>query len=393
MHRDSNEVLNITKDISKRFLSSLNDVDLSIFNFEDQRSSYALYDEDCKIRRTLEPHKVQHFERITSTSLQKYRLTQMDCHRSSTKENQKTHGSKKFNEDYPQWEKDSKSELLKIIEKAISRLCFSEELRACDKDYAVEVRAIYEMLKNKTGVKYTMLKDAILEQLLTAISTSVDDTVVRASVSILTTVISANVSVVEDIKKKGLQLKDLASALKRNVHEAAILIYLIKPSPTEIKTLDLLPMLVEVVCTSNICKGEPESSLLTPPAASLMIIEVLVTAFDNATNNMHLATINSPRVLSGLLDVARQRKIEELISLATVLVKCMQFDGQCRKYLSELTPVAPLICLLQSNEKRAMLVALEFFHEILCMPRYRKMVQIRISHFYYNYLKIMPKNA
>lgn len=249
------------------------------------------------------------------------------------------------------------------------------------------------MLKNKTGVKYTMLKDAILEQLLTAISTSVDDTVVRASVSILTTVISANVSVVEDIKKKGLQLKDLASALKRNVHEAAILIYLIKPSPTEIKTLDVLPMLVEVVCTSNICKGEPESSLLTPPAASLMIIEVLVTAFDNATNNMHLATINSPRVLSGLLDVARQRKIEELISLATVLVKCMRFDGQCRKYLSELTLVAPLICLLQSNEKRAMLVALEFFHEILCMPRYRKMVQTRISHFYYNYLKIMPKNA
>ncbi|KAK2645809.1 hypothetical protein Ddye_021004 [Dipteronia dyeriana] len=319
MYRESNEV-NITNDFSKILFSSISDLDLSILELRDER------------------------------------------HTASSKKN--------FNDDCClHWGKDSKAELLKTVEKAISRLCFSEGLMKCDKDYAVEVTTIYKMLNGKAGVKYSMLKDVILEQLVTAISTSKEDTVIRVSVSILTTIISSNKSVLEDVKKKGLRLNELARALNRNVQEAAILIYLINPSPIEMKTLELLPTLVEVVCNSKIYKGKPESFQLTPPAASLMIIEVLVTAFDYATNNTHLAAINSPNVLCGLLDAARNENMEELISLATILVKCMQFDGQCRKKLSEFAPVAPLICLLQSNEKRAMITALEFFHEILRMPR------------------------
>ncbi|KAL0414749.1 UNVERIFIED_CONTAM: putative E3 ubiquitin-protein ligase LIN [Sesamum radiatum] len=158
-------------------------------------------------------------------------------------------------------------------------------------------------------------------------------------------------------------------ALKRNIHEAVILIYLINPSPAEIKTLELLPCLVEVVCTSKSCKLELTSILLTPPAASLMIIEVLVTAFDYETNRMHLAAISSPRVLSGLLKVPRKDNLEEFISLAAILVNCMRFDGKCRKYISEFSPVAPLVSLLWSNQKRASSVALEFLNELQRMPR------------------------
>ncbi|KAF2289162.1 hypothetical protein GH714_029191 [Hevea brasiliensis] len=210
--------------------------------------------------------------------------------------------------------KDSNIELMTIFEKAISRLCFSEGLAKCEEEYAVE-------------------------------------------------------SAIEDIKKKGLRLCDLATALKQNVHEAAILIYLIEPSPVEIKTLEILPELMEIVCTSNRYKGKPASELLTPPAASLMIIEILVTAFDCATNNMHLAAINSPRILSRILDVARENNLEECISMANILIKCMQFDGQCRKHISQITPMAPFKHLLKSNVKRAKFTALQFFHEILCMPR------------------------
>lgn len=100
-----------------------------------------------------------------------------------------------------------------------------------------------------------------------------------------------------------------------------------------------------------------------------MIIEMLVTAFDINTNNSHLAAINSPRVLVGLLDVARIHNLEVYISLARVLTGCMQFDGRCRKYISQAIPVAPFIQLLQSNEKLAICTALGFFHEVLHIPR------------------------
>ncbi|XVF38737.1 hypothetical protein REPUB_Repub20aG0127400 [Reevesia pubescens] len=358
---------NIANYFPERLLRSIND--LNLFMVEKDAQSH------------LEPQKVRLFEHIAPTYRQSKSLIQMKQERTAAREKLDSHCWGDYNELRLSTRKDSKSELLEIIENAVSKLCFSDGLEKSGKDYAVEVTAIYRMLNNKQGVKYTILKDVILDRLLTAVSTSKEETVIRASVTVLTTIISANIAVIEDIKRKGLRLSDLARALKHNVHEAATLIYLIKPSPAEIKTLELLPTLVEVIFTSKSYRFmPPKSFMLTPPAASLMIIEVLVTAFDYATNNMHLAAINSPHVLSGLLDVARNHSLEEHISLATILVKCMQFDGQCRKYISQVIPVAPFIHLLQSNEKRALFIALEFFHEVLCIPRSSAIILLQQIH-------------
>jgi hypothetical protein len=359
--------------------------ELSIAILQDRdENSNTLWNHHVKnesTQRTLKPEKFQLFNHIaSSTSLQKCRITLTDHQGSAARNLQNSRSWRKFNKVCSHSQKDSTSKLLGILETTISELCFAEGLGKGDEDFAVEVTKIYKMLNYKTGVKYAVLKEVILDQLLSDISTSKEERVIRTSVATLTTIISANKSVIEDIKKKGLQLCDLASALKQNVHEAAILIYLINPSPAEIKALEILPALVEVVCTSDSYKGRTASHLLTPPGASLMIIEVLVTAFDQTTNNKHLAAINSPSVLCRLLDVARTNNLDEFISLATILVKCMQFDEQCRKYISQSTPVAPFILLLQSNEKWAQFIALEFFHEVLRIPRYKKYFKIIILH-------------
>ncbi|KAM0984913.1 hypothetical protein ACFX13_012464 [Malus domestica] len=264
--------------------------------------------------------------------------------------------------------KDSKSELFHMTEMAISKLLYSEGLGKWEEDHVVEVTTIYEILGKKNGENCAVLKDMILDQLLAGISSSTEDIVIRASISILTSIAAANKSVIEDVKKKGLQLSDLASALKRNVQEAAVLFYLMNPTPAEIKTFELLPTLAGIMCTSNSYKCR-SGSLPSPMTACLMITEILVTAFDHATNNVHLAEISSPNVLEGLLDVARDSNIEELISLATILVKCIQYDGDSRRYISKLAPVAPFVRLLESNNKHAKFIALEFFHHALCMPR------------------------
>ncbi|XP_027115995.1 putative E3 ubiquitin-protein ligase LIN-1 isoform X1 [Coffea arabica] len=268
---------------------------------------------------------------------------------------------------YP--EETSHIEQAQILERLISKLCFSETLGNLEEDYTVEISTVYKLLNNRRGLKYSLLKDIILDQLLMAISTSKKEQVIRASVTILSTIVSGNKTIIEDIKRKGLQLYDLATALRRNVHEASILIYLINPPPEEIKTLGILPCLVEVVCTSNSYKDAITSIRLTPRAASLMIIEILVTAFDYTTNNMHLSTISSPRVLSGLLDVPGNNNLEEFISLAAILVRCMRYDAHCRKFICEFAPITELFSLLRSNQKRATSTALEFFHELLRMPR------------------------
>ncbi|KAL4565781.1 hypothetical protein LXL04_029887 [Taraxacum kok-saghyz] len=260
-------------------------------------------------------------------------------------------------------------EQAEIVEKVISKLCFSEGLEKPDDSTTVEITTVYEMLASKPGLKYSLLKDVILDQLLMALSTSKEAGVTRASVSILSSIISGNQSAIEDVKKKGLNLIDLANALKRDVHEAAVLIHLINPSPNEIKTLEIMPTLVKIICASSCYKNGLKSVPVTPPSASLMMIHVLVTAFDYSTNNDHLAVISSPRVISSLVNVPRNENLQELISLASILVKCMRFDGKCKYHILQFAPINPFISLILSNHKQAIVAGLEFYHELLRMPR------------------------
>ncbi|XP_051127099.1 putative E3 ubiquitin-protein ligase LIN-1 isoform X3 [Andrographis paniculata] len=351
---------NAIESISRSFSTSFCDTDVSALSLRktDRYAPSNAYIE--------EEEKLQRHHSISSISMNNSQFMKHIRRRSSTRMKK----SQSCRTPLPEAPEDNLfAEQNGLLEKLVSKLCFNDEFGSIDDDCTVEIKSIYDILNTKSGLKYSLLKDIILDQLLIAISTSKEERVVRTSVAILSTIITANRSVVDDIKRKGLQLHDLATALKRNVHEAVILIYLINPSPAEIKTLELLPCLVEVVCTSKSYKVDFTSLLLTPPAASLMIIEVLVTAFDYETNSMHLAAISSPRVLSGLLQVPRKDNLDEFISLAAILVKCMRFDAKCRKYLSEFSPLSAFVSLLWSNQKRATTIALEFFNELHRMPR------------------------
>ncbi|KAF9606163.1 hypothetical protein IFM89_023256 [Coptis chinensis] len=347
---------------SSKLFRSISDLDLPTLEPRDISA-----DTSCDRLNLREPaHDFRLFDHISSQSMNTYSHTDKYHRRRLAKKIQDPKRTKNLSKACSHPEKNIHVEIMGIYEKAISTLCFSEWIGQC-KDELVDVSIMWEVLNNKTEASYGLLKDEILDQLLDAISTSQEDKIVRASVFILTTIIYKNKAVVEDIKRKGLRLCDLASALKRNVHEAAILIYLINPSPTEIKTLELLPALLEVACTSN--RKVPIPIQLTPLAASLMIIEVLVTAFDFTTNRMHLEAISSPPVLSRLVKAAINKNTEEITSLATILIKCMRFDGKSKMFLSQFTSMAPFIHLLGSKEKPAKITALQFFHEILQMPR------------------------
>ncbi|KAK4265773.1 hypothetical protein QN277_026785 [Acacia crassicarpa] len=352
---------------SRRFSTSMRDIASTISKYIDGESNYNIDDE--LIEEVLQLQKSHLSDPIAFMSAQKRRINQINHAESSEGKLLRSSDPGNLMEVSSHSRRYFISEVAGPIEIKSSVLHHSEALGNCIEDYTADIASIYESFRSSSCSTYALLKDVILDELLMAISTSKEEREIRASVSMLTTIILRNKSIIEDIKKKGLKLYDLASALKQNVHEAAILIYLINPSPIDIKTLELLPTLMEIVCTSPSYKGKPESLLLTPHAASLMIIEELVTSFDYATNNMHLAAISSPHVLSGLLEVARNDNLKEVFSLIIILIKCMQFDPQCREYISQFTPLAPFIQLLKTDSNRAKQMSLEFLHEILCIPR------------------------
>ncbi|VAH18470.1 unnamed protein product [Triticum turgidum subsp. durum] len=263
---------------------------------------------------------------------------------------------------------NSQVDFLERFEKAVSKLLVSDGLESC-LDASSEVTTIWQLLSHTSEVRHKpSVRQDILEQLFDSISTDKKDKVIRASVYVLVLMISEDRNVMRDIKKKDYYLSNLATVLKRDVHEAVILIYLLDPSPSEIKNLELLPSLLHVACNTATQKW-PTLLPLTPTSASIALIEILVTAFDYVTNNVHLATISSPPILSKLVDVAKNNNLEEGMALAAILVRCVRLSGNCKKFLSQATPVEPFLHLLRRKEQRVKYAALEYFHEILQIPR------------------------
>lgn len=356
-----------SKVFTSRSHSTISNISFAISNLKgtESNSFSKYYIEEEMTPRRQSTHGVKCF-RGFSSKLKKHGLHDLVPRGSfARKRINVSNNEKDWSDENSSHEKD---ELLARFEKAVSTICITEG-PVYEKGNDAEVTTLWELLNNKREVKYSSVKQEILEQLMNIISTSRKEKVIRASVSILSVLISEDKTIVEVIKRKDLHLYYLAGALKRNVHEAAIVIYMLNPTPSEIKSLELLPALVDVACNSNSDSEESISLPITPIAASIAMIEMLVTAFDYVTNNMHLAAISSPQILSKFVNVAMNKNLEEGIALTGIFVRCMHLNGNCKKFLAQITPVDPFLHLLRSSEARAKSAALEYFHEILHIPR------------------------
>ncbi|URE36110.1 WD domain, G-beta repeat [Musa troglodytarum] len=355
---------------SRRSQSSLSNLKFSVLDVKEMETHpfCNYYVKEMSPGRSPK-HDLRCFSTFSARLRKRYNLSELVSRGSYARRRRNFPTSEKdWSDGSSNYGKDSQVELLGIFEKAVSTICFPEG-RGNREDADLEVTTIWELLKKQNEVKHSVTKQQILDQLLEIVSASKKEKIIRESVSILLLLISEDKTIIQDIKKKDLHLYYLASALKRNVHEAAILIYLLNPSPSEIRSLELLPALVEVACSPD---GHNKKSIvlpLTPSSASIAMIEILVTAFDYVTNNMHLAAISSPQILSKLVNAAMHENLEEGVALAAILVRCMRLNGNCKKFLSQFTPVEPFLHLLRSNEKHAKFAALEYFHEILQIPR------------------------
>ncbi|KAJ1262561.1 hypothetical protein BS78_09G118200 [Paspalum vaginatum] len=355
---------------SNRSHGSLNNLSNSVLELKNtdsySTSSYSAKNDmfpQCSPR-----YDLRCFSNFSTKFIKKSSLSDLVSRGSMSRKFKTSTTSEDWSDVSSRWGKDSQVDFLERFEKAVSKLLVSDGLENC-LDAGSEVTTIWQLLNNTSEARHkSSVRQDILDQLLDSVSTSKKDKVIRASVYVLLLMISEDRNMMRGIKRKDLHLSNLATALKRDVHEAVILIYLLDPTPLEIKNLDLLPSLLHVACNSGTHKW-PSMLPLTPTSASIALIEILVTAFDYVTNNVHLASLSSPPILSKLVDVAKNNNLEEGVALAAILIRCVRLNGNCKKFLSQATPVDPFLHLLRRKEHRAKYAALEYFHEILQIPR------------------------
>ena len=356
---------------SNRSHSPLNNLSNSVFDLHntDSYSASNYFNKDDMSPQCTPKNDIRCFSNFSTKFIKRSALSDLVSRGSMSRKFKAFSNSDDWSDVSSRCGNNSQVDFLERFENAVSKLLVSDGLESC-LDAGSEVTTMWQLLNHTSEVRQkSSVRQDILDQLLDSISTAKKDKVIRASVYVLVLMISEDRNVMRGIKRKDFHLTNLATALKRDVHEAAILIYLLDPSPSEIKNLELLPSLLHVACNSATQKW-PTLLPLTPTSASIALIEILVTAFDYVTNNVHLATISSPPILSKLVDVAKNNNLEEGVALAAILVRCVRLGGNCKKFLSQATPVEPFLHLLRRKEQHAKCAALEYFHEILQIPRY-----------------------
>ncbi|KAH9320860.1 hypothetical protein KI387_015499 [Taxus chinensis] len=262
------------------------------------------------------------------------------------------------------------------FEQAVCILCTSDEIKECE-EAVLTIKYLWADLENKTEAESALLRAAVVDQLMEILLASRVEDVLRAAICILSVLVIREKFIVHYILKNDPELCFVTDILKRmKIYEAAILLYLLEPSAIQMKTLELLPILVEVIYNGNHYVNGPISLPWMPSAVAVMMIEILVASFDYLTNDSHLQVIISLNILPGLLDILKSENMEVRVAAAFVLTQCMRSDGTCRHYISQRTPMASIVQLLHTANRRCRSVALEFIAEVICLQRNSFMVGI-----------------
>ncbi|KAG6431180.1 hypothetical protein SASPL_109257 [Salvia splendens] len=227
---------------------------------------------------------------------------------------------------------------------------------------------IWQLVKDEESGNYSSGSDTLMERFRNGIGTALQDFACRISLSFGLSTISILTIVIRDKKEIYNHFAHANTKLHRKCATAVTYVTLVDVLPDHLIILICAPTL-ERHNLSSVDETFSEGGAITPPAASLMIIERMVTSFDPETNSTYLAAITPPGVLSALVRAPRRDHLDEVASLAHILAKSMCFDGKCRRYISQISHTTPFVSLLSSNQERAASAALEFFNELLKTPR------------------------
>ncbi|KAG6428132.1 hypothetical protein SASPL_112381 [Salvia splendens] len=245
---------------------------------------------------------------------------------------------------------------------------FLDRMKLCVIKCCLDIVFIFAFCNSKTIILiYGLILEPLLKTFKPAISTKEWNKFKKASESANLKIRDRSQDLTGAAQRISFRLSRLIQALQPNTHQESINISVCSPSRLHRGNKHHLPSPSNVVvCTAS---TSHRVGPITPPAASLMIIERMVTSFDPETNSAYLAEITPPGVLSALVRAPRKDHLDEVASLALILAKSMCFDGKCRRYISQISHTTTLVSLLSSNQERAASAALEFFNELLKTPR------------------------
>ncbi|KAL4557528.1 hypothetical protein LXL04_035709 [Taraxacum kok-saghyz] len=241
----------------------------------------------------------------------------------------------------------------------ITCLCTSEDLKECE----TAVMTISKMWKESNadpGVHACLSTPTTVNGLIDVLSASLSREVLRTTVYILSELLASDDRLREILTN--VDLECLSALLTNGLSESAVLIYLLKPSFSQLSEFNLVPYLIQ-----NICKNDEESKdlelMISPKDAAVeLVAQVLIEGDENNRNANASSVISANAVPSLVLSLER---VDTRQSVMYILLCCIHVDRSCRNLIATRIDLCYVLELFHAGNEYIRGLCIEFLWELV----------------------------
>ncbi|XP_057794846.1 putative E3 ubiquitin-protein ligase LIN-1 isoform X2 [Salvia miltiorrhiza] len=259
----------------------------------------------------------------------------------------------------------SNEAVINVLKPYILCLCNSEDLQECEAA-VLEIVKIWLESNVGSGIHSYLSSPTIVNGFLEILSASRNKEVLKTTIYILSQLICADDRVGDLLTSIDSDFYCLADLLRKGLSEAALLVYLLRPSFSQLSSHNLVTTLLHIISK----KSEDQIGFqyaVAPKDAAMALLEQIVAGGDESERSHNAMTVIKENGIPALLNCLNQADGRE--SILSILLCCIRIDTACKRTVASKIELSPILELFHGGNDSVRGICIEFLCELVQMGR------------------------
>ncbi|CAN4121112.1 unnamed protein product [Withania somnifera] len=256
--------------------------------------------------------------------------------------------------------------IINSLKPYVSCLCTSEDLQECEQAILTIAKIWNDSKLKSQGVHSYLSAPTIVNGFVEVLSASLKREVLKTTIYILSELLYAEDSIGEILTSVDSDFECLATLLKDGLPEAAVLIYLLRPSFSQLSAHNFVPSLTQIISNRNEDSSDFQFTI-GPKEAALVLLEQIITGggeTDRSFNAMQIISGNGIPALLKCLDHENGRE-----SIVCILLFCIRADKSSKNTIASRIELSPVLELIHTGIDSMKATCIELLYELVLLSR------------------------
>ncbi|KAL8102427.1 putative E3 ubiquitin-protein ligase LIN-1 [Apium graveolens] len=248
---------------------------------------------------------------------------------------------------------------------AIETLSMSEILKESE-TAVLWIERFWQEANMQAEIQTMLSEPQIINGFVDILFNSVDTRVLRATVFLLSELGSRDDSVIQTLCGVDPDVECVVALFKKGLLEAVVLVYLLKNSAISFIDMGILDSLFDVL-------GKKEDDFvkmcIKPQSASVLLLKQILGSVDEISISGALGSFLSDEVIENIVSSLEAEWHEERFAAVSILLRCIQEDGNRRNLIAQKAELATLIeSFFEANDEERFQIV-QFLSELVKLHR------------------------